>query len=483
MRSSTAAALAAVAAGAVLCAGLGPARSDPGPGLPLFTAGIAGSMEGTRFVQLAVSAHADAAYVQGSSVLLRGDGSMLTAEAPGTPGYRREAAPDVDRLVAASRAWLAAGTVPGRTPAEREVAQRALLDLALLTNTDGASVAALFGAWNRVWPRDASWHAAAFAVTGHPTEAAAILRFLAGAQDDDGTWAARYSPEGVPIADGRARQLDATGWVPWATWLWWRSSPHLDLRELERLWPMVSRAATAAADSLRADGLPRASADYWEQREGRRTLGTAAPLLVGLRAAADLAAALGHDDRAIHWAAAARRLDAAIGSTFGATGYRRYADARSGSDSAVAFLTAPLAPNTSALSAALARSAEDLLTPSGGLRPGDIPRVGGVAWTPSTALFALAAAGGRDEPGFRHWFDWLGAHRTRLGALPEKVRDDGEPASVAPLGWTCAIVLLALATRDGIVPIPPVPGAPAATAAAPATQALRAPGLPSKNER
>ena len=243
--------------------------------------------------------------------------------------------------------------------------------------------------------------------------------------------------------------------MPWATWLWWRSTPHLEARELKRLWPMVSHAATAAVDSLQADGLPRASADYWEQRETRRTIGTAAPLLVGLRAAADLARALGHADEQRRFSAAARRLDAAIGATFGTTGYRRYPDARSGSDSAVAFLAPPLVPTTPGVAAALERSAADLLMPSGGLRPGDIPRVGGVAWTPSTALFALAAAGTRDEVSFRRWFDWLDAHRTRLGALPEKVRDDGEPASVAPLGWTSAIVVLALATRDGHVPTPP----------------------------
>jgi GH15 family glucan-1,4-alpha-glucosidase len=93
--------------------------------------------------------------------------------------------------------------------------------------------------------------------------------------------------------------------------------------------------------------------------------------------------------------------------------------------------------------------------PSGGLRPGDIPRVGGVAWTPATALFALAAAGRRDDADFDRWFGWLAAHRTRFGAFPEKVADDGSPASVAPLGWTCAIVLIALAARDGAVAVPP----------------------------
>jgi glucoamylase len=82
--------------------------------------------------------------------------------------------------------------------------------------------------------------------------------------------------------------------------------------------------------------------------------------------------------------------------------------------------------------------------------------VGGVAWTPATALFALAAAGRGDEQAFARWFDWLTAHRTPLGAFPEKVANDGSPASVAPLGWTCAIVLLALTTRDGALSGPPL---------------------------
>ena len=43
---------------------------------------------------------------------------------------------------------------------------------------------------------------------------------------------------------------------------------------------------------------------------------------------------------------------------------------------------------------------------------------------------------------------WLAAHRTALGALPEKVRADGAPAAVAPLAWTSALAVLALAELD-----------------------------------
>ncbi|WP_232524258.1 hypothetical protein [Nocardiopsis gilva] len=52
--------------------------------------------------------------------------------------------------------------------------------------------------------------------------------------------------------------------------------------------------------------------------------------------------------------------------------------------------------------------------------------------------------------------DWLDAHRTRLGALPEKVTDDGRPAAVAPLALTGASVLIALHALDGhAVHMPP----------------------------
>jgi GH15 family glucan-1,4-alpha-glucosidase len=181
-------------------------------------------------------------------------------------------------------------------------------------------------------------------------------------------------------------------------------------------------------------------------------------LLLGLRSATALATDLGEHDAADRWGDAARRLDAGIAEHFGSTGYRRYPQNGASPDSAVTFLAAPLAPpqgQDDGVEAAVRSTSDALLMPSGGLRPGNIPRVGGVAWTPATALFALAAAGRRDEAGFHRWFGWLTAHRTSFGAFPEKVANNGNPASVAPLGWTSSIVLIALATRDGHVPAPP----------------------------
>lgn len=452
---------------ALTCAAVGVSAAER-PGPPLFSAGTAGAAFGPGAFRVTLPADATGSYLNGTSLLTVATPTADAALFPagGYPVSTVTTPVDLGALAEETRAWLAAGTIPGRTPAEREVATRALLDLALLTDPDGASVASPFGPWQLVWPRDASWHAAAFAATAHPDQARAVLDFLARTQDDDGTWNSRYRPDGSPVLDRRPRQLDAVGWVPWAVWAWWRAAPPRqdgdvfgrDVDALRAFWPMVTKAADAAATSLSADGLPRPSSDYWEQRESRSTIGIAAPLLLGLRSAAALAADLDEQDAENRWRAAAARLDGAITATFGATGYRRYPSAGAGPDSAVAFLSAPLAGprgQEGPVDDAVRRTEADLLMPSGGLRPGDIPRVGGVAWTPATALFALAAAGRGDETSFQRWFGWLADHRTALGAFPEKVTNGGSPASVAPLGWTCAIVLLALATRDGAFPTPP----------------------------
>lgn len=367
----------------------------------------------------------------------------------------------------AERDWLRTGRVPGATAAERSMAARALLDLRLAVRGNGAVVIGWQPGWEYAWPRDSSWVAVALADTGHPAMAYRILRFLQRMQARNGTWAARYLPDGSgPVRDGRPAELDAVGWVPWAVWSWsvtQRLEPGgRSYRELALLWPMLSRAADAAARSLSPDGLPEPAMDYWED-SAQVTLGTAAPLLIGLRAAADLAADIGgtaarSEER--HWAAAAARLARAIAATFGRTGYQRTPAAGSGADAAVAFLGPPFAvPGRQVLQAA--RSAQRALAvPNGGLRPGTRwPGPPDVAWTAETAFFALFDAMTGQHAQAVALLVWLAAHRTTLGSLPEKVNSAGQPASVAPLSWTDAAALLALLAQAGRLPIVPVPRA------------------------
>ena len=78
----------------------------------------------------------------------------------------------------AGRDWLRAGLVPGATAAQRSMATRALLDLRLAVQPDGAVLAGWRSGWEYAWPRDSSWVAVALAETGHPAMAYQILRFL-----------------------------------------------------------------------------------------------------------------------------------------------------------------------------------------------------------------------------------------------------------------------------------------------------------------
>ena len=431
--------------------------------VPLRVSGLIGShpYPGST-LQISPDGALGAAYLPSSNVLRLPDGKLRyvppgSSEAvtapPGDPGALAAAA--------ATRRWLERGTVPGENEVERRISERALLNLALLTRPNGAALAGPHSRWSYVWPRDASFMAVAFAATGHHEESYRILEFLAGAQDPDGAWEARYNADGTPVLDGRSRQLDAVGWFPWAVWYWYLTGGRPAAERIENLWPATRAAADAAEASLGMDGLPPGGADYWEAETWRTNLGTAAPLRAGLRAAADLAHRLDHGADARRYAQAAARLDKAIGREFAPIGYPRTTGPRSGADAAVNFLAPPFAPPDPQVEAAVAEAARRLRAPNGGLLPGERwPHDPTVAWTPETALFALSASASGDERGSAHWLGWLAAHRTSLGAFPEKVSGEGEPKSAAPLGWTEAIVLLALAAGERELPVPPVPEPP-----------------------
>jgi glucoamylase len=443
-----------------LLALLGATRADRSP--PLFAAGLLGNRD--ALVSVPPDQARGAAYLDGSTVLGLADGRLrylppgAAEPVTGPPGD-----PGALAVAAEERAWLAAGTVPGAAAAERAAAARSLLFLRLLVRPGGAALAAETPYWAYVWPRDASFTAAALAVTGHRREAAAVLEFLAGTQRADGTWPARSHPDGRPVDDGRPAQLDATGWVPWAAWL--ASDQGRDADLAARLWPAVRAAADQAAAALGPDGLPPAGPDYWERRERAPTLGTAAALLAGLRAAAHLAGRLAGpagtgpgpgralaEGRRAAWTLAAERLDQGVRRRFGPGGYQRYPGG-GGPDAAVTWLGPPFGPADPAVERAV-RTAWRRLTVAGGAVPGR-PWLGGDPWTPATASFALAAMAAGDRPAAEARLAWLLAHRTGLGAFPERVgRDNGAPRSVAPLAWTHALVLLTLVSRDRGLPTP-----------------------------
>ncbi len=365
---------------------------------------------------------------------------------PGTRVLRD--ATDVAALVAADRAWLAAGvpwtTAPGPWTG---LGRDALLDLRVLLLPGGAAVAGWTPGWRYVWPRDAAHVTAALAVSGHTAEALAVLGFLQRAQRADGGFEARYTPGGEVAPGGRPPQLDGTGWVLWAAAQLAGALALTDaIAALDTVRPLLLRATGHALDAIDTpDSLPAPSPDYWETPETTTTLGTAAPLLAGLTGIAGPLVLLGETGLGREAAAGGQRLAAAITTGFGAAGYPRHLHGGD-RDAAVAFLFPPyvLGGVVPGLRTALAESAGALRRPGGGLAPGSAWREDGISWTPETALFALASAASGDVATAHERLRWLRAHRTRAGSLPEKVLYDGRPASVAPLGWTAALVVLTL---------------------------------------
>jgi len=446
-------------AGALVAPLLGATR--PGTPAPLMSAGLLGNEQ--ALVPLVPDQVGGASYVPGSNVLRLADGrNRYLPPGASEPATVAPDDPGAAAAIAADRAWLAEGTIPGVTATEHAAASRSLLDLRLLLRPGGAAIAAQTPYWAYVWPRDASFAAAAFATTGHRGEALQILAFLARTQRPDGTWPARSHPDGTPVSDSRPDQLDATGWVPWAAWL--AADRGRDVVAVRAVWPVARAAADRASRSLRRDGLPPPAPDYWERRERLPTLGTAAALLAGLRAAGHLATAAGATREAGRYRSAAARLAAAIPGAFRAPsgGYHRYAvrprghglGRTGGPDAAVTWLAPPFAPADRAVLAAVKRVGEQLGPGGGGAVPG-LPWREREFWTPATASFALAAMASGDHAAARRRLGWLLDHRTALGAFPERVRrGDGELRSVAPLAWTHAIVLLTLVSERHPLPIP-----------------------------
>lgn len=364
------------------------------------------------------------------------------------------------------------GTAP-RLPATRpDLARRALADLDALTLPNGATLAGWDGPWRYVWPRDASFVAAARCAVGQYTEADRALAHLNRIRPASGRWAARYLAErATPVDDGREPQLDGSGWVLWAAWFCAasRPDPAQARAQLQATWPMLRQSGDQIVAELGADGLPAASPDYWERPERSVTLGTVAPLLAGLRSGLQVAELIGRAGEVAGWRTALNRLAAATEREFGPDYPRTPATAVSalaevgglvtaglggGADAAVTVLGPPFAPATDEVAAAIDRSHALLAMPNGGVTPGQDWRADGVSWTPQTALFGLSAAARGDRTSAEAVLTWLASHRTSTGALPEKVNREGRLAGEAPLGWTSALVILTTAALDKPLPIP-----------------------------
>jgi glucoamylase len=343
--------------------------------------------------------------------------------------------------------WLADGRMPevpelgGST-----MVQDALRDLGTLSLPYGVPVAGWAPAWRYVWPRDSAFAASALARTGHIAEARRILNFLSAAQPASGQFEARYRPDGSGPPDDRGLQLDGSGWAVWALDQVASQLPSKDdpRRLVADFGGLLDRSVDAILVSTgNGTTLPPTSADYWETPERRVTLATCSVLLTGLRSAERLYGAT-NDPRQVLVGLAGDRFERTVLDAFAADGFPRHLGGRARSvDLGVTFMLGPFAGtgDQSALDA-WRRSPTFMRRPAGGLAPGGSWRRDGISWTPTVATYAMAAACHEPRSLAVEMLSWLDQHRTAAGSLPEKVLANGQPASVAPLAWTAAAVVI-----------------------------------------
>ncbi|HKH56820.1 MAG TPA: hypothetical protein VKA58_15325 [Propionibacteriaceae bacterium] len=343
--------------------------------------------------------------------------------------------------------WLAAGRIPevpelgGST-----MVQDALRDLETLSLPYGVPVAGWAPAWRYVWPRDSAFAASALARTGHIADARRILNFLSAAQPASAGFQARYRPDGSGPPDDRGVQLDGSGWTAWALDQVASQLPSDgDRRQLVADFGSLLDGSVDAILVAIGDGrsLPPPSADYWETPERWVTLATCSVLLAGLRSAERLYGVAG-DPRQAVLRLVGDRFEQTVLAAFAADGFPRHVGGPARSvDLGVTFMVSPFAGTRDrAALDAWRRSPSFMRRPAGGLAPGGSWRRDGISWTPTVATYAMASACQASRREAVNWLRWLDQHRTAAGSLPEKVLANGQPASVAPLAWTAAAVVI-----------------------------------------
>lgn len=301
----------------------------------------------------------------------------------------------------------------------------------------------------------------AFARGGDSQRAVALYRSLRDAQRPDGSFAPRIAPDGHP-PDSRPDQFEAIGWYAWGfTQLLQALAADGHSVWHAQLWEEFGPSIVAAGEQLlaaTAAGLPPPSSDYWERQETELTLATAALTLAGLSAIAQLGRELGvlvENESELIAAAAKRsaRLREQIIEYFGPS-YGRYGHGTA-PDAAIAFLLPPFQDRAlpGARKAWRESLARQYVPASGGYAPGAGWKDDGISWTPETTLHAWVAAEwagshSAESQGERQRaidiLQWIAAHSTAVGAIPEKVGPGGQPAAVAPLAWSAANVVLAI---------------------------------------
>jgi GH15 family glucan-1,4-alpha-glucosidase len=348
-----------------------------------------------------------------------------------------------------------AAAQPPESEADAALYRRSLLVFDALADAEtGAVIAAPeldpdfveSGGYGFVWPRDLGFLVLAFLSAGRRDLAERALLWLPAAQEESGVWLQRHWTDGTLAPAWCEHQLDETGSVLFAYDAAWRRLGDESLDEA--LWPSARRGADYLLTTLADQGIPCATADLWEERDGCHAY-TAASVAAGLDAAASLARR--HDPGADPaYASAAERLRGALDSCFWSDEHGRYLRTLGDPvvDASLLGLAWPfhavdpagprMRATADAVEGALAR-------PGGGLlRYENDVYAGGNPWVLAALWLGLYRRQIGDVDGHRRAVEYARRVATPLGLLSEQVTDDGEPAWVVPLAWSHAMYVLAV---------------------------------------
>lgn len=400
-----------------------------------------------------------------------------------------------------------ASPCPVERPDLRELYERSLLTIKLMTDEQTGSIIAApefdehfsrCGGYAYCWGRDAAFITTALDKAGLLDLSTRFYEWTLTAQDADGAWQQRHYHDGA-LAPSWGLQIDEGASILWGMEQHYHALPEGKKEPfLRAMWPAVRRGADFLSGRISGgNGLPLASRDLWEEREGQHTYSSAA-VYAGLKAASALAGLVGEPELGSGWSAIADGIAKAVMSLCwnedkgafyrgvqltvdvhryeqairegltgscgeDAKGYPRYLlDFDPVVDVSLLGLFVPFAlvPPNHPQAVRTAEVIERALTvpETGGIRRYENDAyIGGNPWVLTTLWLAqYRALNGQPEEA-RKLLDWAAGHRTRFGLLPEQVdRETGEPAWVVPLTWSHAMYILTIHLTEEKRKHPPI---------------------------
>lgn len=333
---------------------------------------------------------------------------------------------------------------------------------ALLSDAEGGGIIAApefdeyftrCGGYGYCWGRDGAYITVAMEKAGLAHLSEKFFRWAMRAQSADGSWQQRHYVTGE-LAPTWGLQIDETGSILWGIWQHYQSTSNRVF--LEEIYPNVKKGAEFLLEFLDPqNGLPRSSYDLWEERKGQHTY-SAAAVVGGLQASAQIARLLGDEEDAQTWDQAASSILGAIEEHCWSQDLQRFLRTVNNEshhhdstiDISLMGLVVPfslLAPEDPKIQAT-AKAIEDQLTchQVGGIRRYEQDGyVGGNPWIITTLWLALYYVQVSQLDKAKELLLWVTEHCTKLGLLPEQVdQHHGGPAWVVPLTWSHAMFVL-----------------------------------------